>query len=722
MNSFNRLHKNIQHVLYDMKWEKLHTFQADTINAWFDSSDNIMVMASTAAGKTEAAFLPILSSIAEDKGAGSVRVLLVSPLKALINDQFRRIDELCERADIPVHRWHGDVSRTHKQRLINNPSGILLITPESLESLLINHSRHLQRIFSTLEVCVIDEMHVFIDSERGKQLQCQLSRIDDLLGNNIKFRRIGLSATIGDIELAGNWLSNSEPLITIQSDIANDVVLTLKTFIDNPDKKDFTEYTLSNELVRNFSHNTNLIFCNSKIQIEQIADEVASISKERNLPNRFLVHHGAISKMYREDVEQKLKSSHTCSAICSSTLELGIDIGNVDAVVQIGPAHSISSLKQRLGRSGRKEGKASILHNYIPVISLGKNASIIDRLYPDLIQAIAMVEILAHSKGWVEPPKTNVIDYSTLIQQVLSLIKQSGAISASSIYNICCRVYPYKSITQDRFIEFLKDLGNADLIEQIEDSKLILGIEGEKIANYYDFYVAFETKIEYSVISQKGQVGSIEGITGTYLPGDYIILAGKRWKIIQVDEDSLRIDVIPAKEKKMVKWSGEPGTIHKNIREKMFHVLSSPKNPQWLDKNTSAILNEAKSVFSLSLLNQNMIIEQYNKVYLFTWTSTEGNYTLKLLLAYSGIPIDNISDEGIGLIISNITIEEVNTILKQLSYHMPTCEDLLYNVFKGDIPGSGKYGFYLSNSFRCESFISNHINIEHAKQYIDTIK
>ena len=131
-----------------------------------------------------------------------------------------------------------------------------------------------------------------------------------------------------------------------------------------------------------------------------------------------------------------------------------IDIGNVDAVVQIGPAHSISSLKQRLGRSGRKNGKASILHNYIPIIALGENASIFDRLYPDLIQAIAMVEILAHSQGWVEPPKTQIVDYSTLIQQVLSIIKQSGAIHAINIFNICCNTYPYKTISQERFIDF----------------------------------------------------------------------------------------------------------------------------------------------------------------------------------------------------------------------------------------------------------------------------
>ena len=153
----------------------------------------------------------------------------------------------------------------------------------------------------------------------------------------------------------------------------------------------------------------------------------------------------------------------------------------------------------------------------------------------------------------------------------------------------------------------------------------------------------------------------------------------------------------------------------------MFQILSSPNTPTWLDQNTSVILNEAKSLFSHCLLNQKRIIEQNNKVHLLTWTSTEGNYTLKLLLAYSGIPINSISDEGIGLTISNITLEEVTEILKRIYSQIPSCQELVYNVFNGDIPGSGKYGLYLSNSFRCESFISNHINIKHAKEYIEKL-
>ena len=175
-SAFQRLHPIIQEELYRMKWTALRPIQVDAIHAILGSDAHLIISAMTAGGKTEAAFLPILSDIVEDYSS-SVRALYVGPLKALINDQFRRLEELCEHAEIPVHKWHGDVGQSKKHGVLKSPGGVLLITPESIESLFINHPDKLDKLFSHLTYIVIDELHAFLDTERGAQLRSLLARL-----------------------------------------------------------------------------------------------------------------------------------------------------------------------------------------------------------------------------------------------------------------------------------------------------------------------------------------------------------------------------------------------------------------------------------------------------------------------------------------------------------------------------------------------------------------
>jgi len=719
-----------------MEWTQLYKFQVESINAWFDTDNDLLLMANTAAGKTEAAFLPIISSLASDHGSGSIRVLYVGPLKALINDQFRRLEELCNRTEIPVHRWHGDVDSSKKQKLLKNPSGILLITPESLESLLMKIGQDSRRIFLNLQAMVIDELHVFLDSERGRQLASLLNRIDAYRQDLVRTRKIGLSATIGDVEIAQEWLAgnNKYPSTLIKSSQTNDVELLIKTFIeeialeqiennvsDENKKSDLNGNLLSiaNHLLTHFNGKTNLIFCNRKSQIEELADYLAQISKQKKLSNQFLVHHGSLSKQLRESVEDELKSNRPCTAICSSTLELGIDIGEVDAIGQIGPPHSVSSLKQRMGRSGRREGKPSKLYLYVPVEKCNERSILPERLYPDLLQALSLVLLMLGQEGitkWIEPPLSLERDYSTLIQQILSIIVEKGGVQASSLFKLLSLKHVFGNISFNEFSLILKSLGENELIEQVEGGDLILGLEGEKIVSHYEFYAAFETPKNYQVVSSTGAIGEIEGREGFYQPGSYILLGGKRWKIVDVNERQMKIIVEKAKGKKLVQWHGTGGHIHEKIRKIMLQILQEKISPDWLESNTKTVLDWAIQEYQRSDLSNNYIAKEGNVLHMFTWTSSRANHTLYLVFRLAGLSANEVTDQGIALTFqkSNFSVKDAKIILSNFINNPMKPEDLCCSVFSEKIPPVGKYGSYLSSELKARAYSAKYIDINEA--------
>lgn len=732
--AFERLHKTIQNILWDMKWTQLFGFQVEAINAWLDKKADILLMANTASGKTEAAFLPILSELAEDKAEGSIRVIYIGPLKALINDQFQRLEELCRRSDIPVHRWHGDVGTNRKKQLIKNPAGILLVTPESMESLLMRKGRDCNRLFRKLDAIVIDEVHVFIDSERGHQLASQINRIDAIRKSFPRVRRVGLSATIGDENLAGQWLSGDDKnqSVIIKSTKSNDVELLLKTFIEEPatinrpqqpKQSDNTEsdglFSIAEHILKNFFNKTNLVFCNRKKDVETLADTLTNLCKRKKLQNEFMVHHGSLSKQFREDVESELKSNRPCTAICSSTLELGIDVGDVDSIGQVGPPNSVNALKQRIGRSGRRENKPSRLFMYVPVVKCNDKSSLPDQLYPELIQAIALVELMIGKDGegsWVEPPEKSIEDHSTLIQQILSLIVERGGIDAKEMYQLLCSENIFGDITVKRFTQLLRDLGANDLIEQTQSGEIILGLAGERLTSYYDFYAAFDTPSSYQVISNSGPIGTVEGSFGFYQPGQFMLLGGKRWRIASVDEDRKSIFVDSARGKKLVQWYGGSGNIHKRIREKMLEILQDTEIPAWLEDNSKKVLGWARSTFQEAGLNNQSIISDGKNLHIFTWTGSRGHNAVNMIFKAAGVESWDIVDSGICLSIlePGFRKKDVLAILNDFCKKTidPVC--LVNEAFDGEIPPVGKHGLYLSQELRTHAYASKYIDIPEA--------
>lgn len=722
-DAFQRLHADLQRSLWDMQWRELRPLQSDAINAWFDVGDDLLLMAHTAAGKTEAAFLPVLSSVAADHGAGSFRAMYVGPLKALINDQFRRLDQLCERAEIPVHRWHGDVDQGKKKKALKDPGGVLLITPESLEAMLMLRGRTVPQLFSRLEAVVVDELHVFLDSERGRQLSSLLHRLD--LARGQRTRRVGLSATIGSPDDALRWMADGGgEARLIESGGGGEIELIIKTFMSDPrdsaadDEDDGTGglVGVARHLHEHFRGKTNLVFCNRKNQIEELSDLLARIATRGRVENEFRVHHGSLSRDFRHEVENELQSAKPRTALCSSTLELGIDVGECDAVGQVEPPHSVSSLRQRLGRSGRREGSASKLWMYIPLPSLPRDARLADRLHQPLIRAIAEVELML--EPWVEPVAHNRFDLSTLIQQTLSMIKQTGGLSASDLYEGVCRCVAFSEIPVATFTSMLRDLAAVDLIEQTATDDLILGLKGEKLAGHYDFYAAFATQDEWDVLNENRVIGSIVP-SPSYMVGSHMLLAGKRWTIAEIDMDR-RVFIVKRSNRRLpLIFPSMTGHVHARVRRKMLEVLLGTDTPTYIDAASAEVLRHARATAHEVRLAEAAWLEAGDEFFLVTLGGSRENQTLAAYLAVKGVPTRAWPGHRfeLGLAFdSGYDQRRVMALLRDFVSTPPDPAALCRGAHPDGVPPVGKHTHFLGDELRAVAFAASNYDVAGAAE------
>ncbi|MDQ3540346.1 MAG: DEAD/DEAH box helicase, partial [Chloroflexota bacterium] len=517
-SAYERLHPRVRAWIWDQGWDELRATQVKAIGPIMDGDTDVIISAATASGKTEAAWLPVCSVLGFDAEAGhslpGIKAMYLSPLKALINDQYGRLSDLGSYVDVPVYRRHGDVGGADRKAVLSRPDGILLITPESLEALFVHHGTRMPTVLNGLRAIVIDEMHAFIGSERGAQLQSLLHRVELAIRRRVP--RIALSATLADHDAAASFLrpgdGASVTVVGDPSDDRSELRMQLRGYLvaeppstpveDEEDDDHVTDEedasdtrTIARHLFTTLRGTDNLVFANARRTVETYADLLTQVSADERVPNEFFPHHGNLSKEFREDVERRLKSNEThATAICTSTLELGIDIGSADSIAQIGAPGSVTALRQRLGRSGRR-GQPATLRLYVSEDALDERTSPVDQLRTETIQTIATVELLL--ERWYEPPNTGGLHLSTLIQQVLSVIAQHGGASAPQLFSALCADGPFAHVTQPMFVQLLRDLGTHDLITQASDGMLLPGGAGERLINHYTFYTAFQTAEDY---------------------------------------------------------------------------------------------------------------------------------------------------------------------------------------------------------------------------------
>jgi len=671
--AFFLLDEKIRRWVWDQGWTVLRDAQELAISPILSGDTDVIIAAATATGKTEAAFLPICSRLLEKENLTAC-VMYLSPLKALINDQFSRVEQLCERLDIAVHPWHGDVSASKKGKFIKKPTGILLITPESVESLFVNHGTAIPQLFGKLLYIVVDELHSFIGSERGQQLQSLLHRIEFAIKRKVP--RIGLSATIGDMNLASQFLrpnSNAETKMIVSTATGQELQLILRGYIKVPpllmqeedaeegsegEQVDGTLLEIGDDLFKALRGSSHLIFANSRKRVEFFADFLRTTCEDQHLPNEFWPHHGNLSKGLREEAEAAIKDkSRPVSIVCTSTLEMGIDIGAVVSIAQVGVPPSVASLRQRLGRSGRKEGDPAILRIYIQEKELSESSGISDCLRTSLVQTIAMVRLLLEK--WYEPPPSGGLHLSTLVQQILSLIAQHGGVTAIQAYNVLCKNGPFPLVGQQMLGQLLRSLGEHRLIMQASDGLLLHGQMGERIVNHYSFYTAFSTPEEYRLVSGGKTLGSLP-IDRPLAVDSFLIFGGRRWLVVEVDSAKKVIVLNPAKGRILPEFFGEKGWVHDRVRQEMFAVYSENTIPVFLDAQARELLIEARGNFNRFGLSKTKILPQGSSTYLFCWMGDRVLNTLEFMLCSKGLKARN---EGIAIAVSRSSPGEVQSCL-----------------------------------------------------------
>jgi len=702
--SFDLLSEPIRKFIRDKGWEQLRPIQTAAIAKILASYDNFILASRTASGKTEAAFLPILSKVNfNDSG---VQVLYISPLIALINDQFYRIEELCKNLDVTVTKWHGEANKTLKERLIKQPNGIVLITPESLEAMFVNKPYNVKQLFSNLKYVVIDEIHSFIGTDRGIQLKSILSRLQKV--NSKSFSIVGLSATIGDYDEAKKFTGDELKTKVLLDRTAKEINALFRYF---KNKNEELPLELLKDLYIETKDNKVLIFPNSRGRAEEVAVKLRKISdRVKGHPNYFS-HHSSVDREVREYVEYFAKNNNRqnfCIS-CTSTLELGIDIGTVDEVVQIDATHSIASLIQRVGRSGRKEGESSNLYLY------ATNEW-------SLLQSIACW--LLYKEGFIEPPQKNEKPYDILVHQALSITKGHSGIILTELINQLKENAAFKQIELSEIDEILKHLIEIDFLEKLQH-EVIIGVEGEKVVNSRDFYSVFKTEENFKVVNAGNTIGEIP-FSPQIIEDENILLSAKIWKIKFVDHKAKKIEVIPTKDGKKPIFFGGGATIHQRIREKMFEVLYSKTDYDFLDQpscDETEILRKDFSVFNITdLQSDRPLLSAEKHLQLFTFTGTRINRTIQLLLNIAGIK--NTLDDSSSSFDIEVPKQELISKWSYLSFPLTDIDTHISTLLQTNpaLLDFSKWGTYLPDNYKIKLVKDRYFDIEKTAQLLRTMK
>ena len=566
----------------------------------------------------------MLTLLSEDPPR-SFGVLYIAPLKSLINDQFSRMEELLEESGLPVFHWHGDVAQSHKARALRNPSGILQMTPESLEAMLMRRGSDVIRLFSDLRFVILDEIHMLTGTDRGSQILCQLVRLQRLIGHCP--RRIGLSATIGDLQSAAAWLGAGTGRLTEApafSDERTHWRIGAEHFYIQNAQENQTESAArpqnaaegENSVLSGTSAKEDaasgyalldpgfeylydccagkkcLVFSNSREETEYITATFRQIAEHRGEPDLFYIHHGNLSAALREEAEQRLKEDDRPIVTCATvTMELGVDIGRLQRVLQLEAPHTVSSLLQRLGRSGRRGDPPEMMmvfreENPLPNTPL-------PQLIPwGLLRAIALIQLYLEER-FMEPPISKKLPWSLLFQQTLSVLFSSGSLTPAQLAERVLTLPPFHAVTRAQYRCLLASMLNRNFLEMDEEGELLVGLKGERLTNSFHFFAVFQDSEDYTVRCESDEIGTI-----TMPPpvGDRFALAGRVWEVEELDLARRLIYVRAVRGKMKIEWPGDFGEIHTRILERMRQVLEEDVSYPYLKKNAAARLTDARAL------------------------------------------------------------------------------------------------------------------------------
>lgn len=568
---FDRLNQSLQyHVVNSLGFRGLRPVQEATTEAILDGK-NAVVLAPTAGGKTEAAMFPLISKILDD-GWEPTSVLYLSPIRALLNNQEPRVEKLFGMVGRRIFKWHGDVSGSQRKRALADPPDILLTTPESLEVMFVSRRVNASRFLGNLKAVVIDEIHAFAGDDRGSHLVALLERI--VAHTKHDLQRIGLSATVGNPEAILDWMRGS-------SGREGTVVDPPRPPGDEPDVTLDYLGTLDNvagaiQQTRRWQGAKRLVFSDSRTQTEQLGAEL----KARDVET--YVIHSSLSADERGMAEQKLAEAKDCVIVATSALELGIDIGDLDYVVQVGCPATVASFLQRMGRTGRRDDTTS---NYT-FLTLER------KRYLSLLQAAGMLRLW--SRGFVEPVRPSRRSYHVLAHQLMALSLQEDGVPEIDWWNWVGAASAFSEISDEERQSLLAHMLEHKVVFS-DGVRLIFGPEGERLygkKNFMALYSVFDAPASMRVLFGGNHIGFLDVVYLLQQQGRDAVfsLGGRSWKLKHIDWSKQICFVDPSKEEGKSVWTGAPLDLSYELCQSMLDVLTSEDQDVWWSKRTQRLI------------------------------------------------------------------------------------------------------------------------------------
>lgn len=570
MSGFDRLHPALQHhIVNSLGWRELRPFQEEVIPQVLDGK-HLIVLAPTAGGKTEAAFFPIASRMLSEDWTG-LSVLYICPIKALLNNLDVRLQRYCTLLGRRSALWHGDVKSSARKQILREPPDCLLTTPESLEVMLDSASIDAHRLFRNLQVVVVDEIHAFAGDDRGWHLLSVLERASRLAGREIQ--RLGLSATVGNPHVLVDWLAGS-------CKGTRDVFLPEEAGGGDADVKLDYVGSLENAAVvisRLHRGEKRLVFVDSRARAERLAAEL------RLLQVTTFVTHSSLSQEQRHQAEEAFATREDCVIVATSVLELGIDVGNLDRVIQIDSPSTVSSFLQRMGRTGRRVGTM-------------RNCLFLATKEPALIQAAALIDLWAD--GYVEPIEPPPLPYHVLAQQLMALVLQESGIGRLDWFDWIRGVPGFSGMSEERVAQMLSSMLDREILW--DDSGILgMGQEGEDTfgrRNFMELFSVFMSPPLFTILQGRQEIGYVD--QSTFLSKQdgprILLLGGRAWQVNHIDWARKKAYVEPTDAKGRTRWSGAGQGVEFALAQSIKRVLSSDKTRDCWSRRATEYITEIR--------------------------------------------------------------------------------------------------------------------------------
>lgn len=620
MNAFERLHPALQHhIVNSLGWRELREVQSLSIEAFLTGA-NLVILAPTAGGKTESAFFPVISQMLTENW-GAISILYVSPIRALLNNQEHRLQRYFELVGRRAACWHGDTSQGIRKGILADPPDCLLTTPESLEAILVSSRIDKREFFKNVQAIVIDELHAFAGDDRGWHLLSVFSRIQRLAGRDLQ--RVGLSATVGNPTEMLAWLSSG-------SKRQRQVISPAPTARQTPTVQlDFVGSLQNAAKVISLLHRgeKRLVFCDSRSRVE----ELALLLREREVDT--FVSHSSLGIEERRAAEEAFAQKQNCVIVATSSLELGLDVGDLDRVIQIDAPSTVSSFLQRMGRTGRRGGTSS-------------NCLFLATSDEGLLRAAALIDLWGHA--YIEPVKAPPKPFHILAQQIMALVLQERGIGRHAVMDWLADVPEFSTVSPDQVRTLIDHLVRTGIL--FDDAGILsFGPEGEAEygrKNFLEILSVFTSPPLFRVVSGQKELGSVHEST-FYKKQEgpaVIVLAGRNWKTNHLDWNRRIAYVEPTNERGRSRWLGEGQFLSFRLCQAIRRVLAGEEAvPHWSQRAVSQI-GEIRSEYPWVSHDHTTLLQQGNgEIHWWTFAGGLANWLIANHLGVrSGEKADNL--------------------------------------------------------------------------------